>query len=503
MAKRLQHRGGTTSQHSTFTGAVREVTVDTDKNTLVVHDGATAGGHPLATATNFQSTGIDDNASSTAITIDSSENVGIGTSSPEGLLEVGSGNRNALSSTFRPTMLVGTRPYGDISTIDFNPNLGIGNGINISVDASKNFIYYTVTSGAFSERMRIDSSGNVGIGTSSPDELLTVALSGSTGTYFEGGGTPDSSNIRRLRFTSSTTTNAGDTHTLNAESGSGNIAFATFNTERMRIDRYGRVFVNATSPILDGSEKFGVDGGHASFQFNSNTPLLVNRTGTDGPIISIRKDGTVIGSMDAQGDDLVIYSSIAGHCGLRFTDEPSALPTSNFGFVTDNSMDLGRVSNRYDDIFATNGTIQTSDQNEKQSIQSLTNAEMNVAKRLSPLIKTFKWNSAVEEKGDNARTHTGIIAQDVQQAFTDEGLDASNYALFISDTWWEKEISVEATKEKDAYSYIDTKKEATDGYTERTRLGVRYPELLSFIQAYNDQRFTELEARITALETQP
>src|SRR5210317_1555673 len=75
MAKRLQHRGGTTSQHSTFTGAVREVTVDTDKNTLVVHDGATAGGHPLATATNFTSTGIDDNATSTAITIDSNNNV--------------------------------------------------------------------------------------------------------------------------------------------------------------------------------------------------------------------------------------------------------------------------------------------------------------------------------------------------------------------------------------------------------------------------------------------
>src|SRR5210317_1359525 len=51
MAKRLQHRGGTTSQHSTFTGAVREVTVDTDKDTLVVHDGATAGGKPLPTLT--------------------------------------------------------------------------------------------------------------------------------------------------------------------------------------------------------------------------------------------------------------------------------------------------------------------------------------------------------------------------------------------------------------------------------------------------------------------
>ena len=48
MAKKLQLRGGTTSEHSSFTGAVREVTVDTTKDTLVVHDGSTAGGHVLA-----------------------------------------------------------------------------------------------------------------------------------------------------------------------------------------------------------------------------------------------------------------------------------------------------------------------------------------------------------------------------------------------------------------------------------------------------------------------
>ena len=47
MSKLLQLRGGTTSEHSTFTGALREVTVDTDKDTLVVHDGSTAGGHAL------------------------------------------------------------------------------------------------------------------------------------------------------------------------------------------------------------------------------------------------------------------------------------------------------------------------------------------------------------------------------------------------------------------------------------------------------------------------
>lgn len=48
MSKQLQIRGGTTAQHSVFTGAVREITVDTDKDTLVVHDGVTAGGFPLA-----------------------------------------------------------------------------------------------------------------------------------------------------------------------------------------------------------------------------------------------------------------------------------------------------------------------------------------------------------------------------------------------------------------------------------------------------------------------
>ena len=47
MATSIRLRGGTTSQHSTFTGAAKEVTVDTDKNTIVVHDGTTAGGFPL------------------------------------------------------------------------------------------------------------------------------------------------------------------------------------------------------------------------------------------------------------------------------------------------------------------------------------------------------------------------------------------------------------------------------------------------------------------------
>ena len=74
MAKKLQLRRGTTSQHSSFTGAVGEVTVDTDKDALVVHDGSTAGGFPVigekgGTLTDAL-TGVSFNATMDANTVD-------------------------------------------------------------------------------------------------------------------------------------------------------------------------------------------------------------------------------------------------------------------------------------------------------------------------------------------------------------------------------------------------------------------------------------------------
>ena len=56
MAKRIQLRRGTTAQINAFTGAVGEVSVDTDKDVLVVHDGVTAGGFPVAARANADGT---------------------------------------------------------------------------------------------------------------------------------------------------------------------------------------------------------------------------------------------------------------------------------------------------------------------------------------------------------------------------------------------------------------------------------------------------------------
>ena len=50
MSTEIKFRSGTTTEHESFTGAEREITVDTTKNTVVVHDGTTVGGHPLQKA---------------------------------------------------------------------------------------------------------------------------------------------------------------------------------------------------------------------------------------------------------------------------------------------------------------------------------------------------------------------------------------------------------------------------------------------------------------------
>lgn len=83
MSNILKHRRGTTTQHSTFTGAQGEFTHDTTKNTVVVHDGSTAGGFPLARQDGTNAAGtwpinVSGNAAtaSTATQITTARNIG-------------------------------------------------------------------------------------------------------------------------------------------------------------------------------------------------------------------------------------------------------------------------------------------------------------------------------------------------------------------------------------------------------------------------------------------
>jgi hypothetical protein len=70
----FQRRRGTTAQHASFTGLLGELTVDTTKNTVVVHNGSTAGGFPLAGETLTQTL---TNKTLTSPTINTATNVGL------------------------------------------------------------------------------------------------------------------------------------------------------------------------------------------------------------------------------------------------------------------------------------------------------------------------------------------------------------------------------------------------------------------------------------------
>jgi len=255
------------------------------------------------------------------------------------------------------------------------------------------------------------------------------------------------------------------------------MGFRVNNDEKMSIDDSGNLLVgttdtNPTSNNVDGTAALTGGGIRVS---RTGEAAGFNRKGSDGVIVDLRKDGITVGSIGAINGDAYI---VTNNTGLRFYDAGnSVFPINANGASRDNAIDMGFSSVRFDDIYATNGTIQTSDRNEKQQIAALADAEMTAAKAISKLFKTFKWNDSVTEKGDAARTHTGVIAQEVEQAMTDAGLNAGDYAFFISSDWVDEETG-----------------------EERNRKGIRYPQLLSFIGAATEQRLASIEARLDALE---
>lgn len=331
--------------------------------------------------------------------------------------------------------------------------------------------------------INVDGSGNVGIGTSSPS--LATASGSATGLEIFG-------TIPAINLNSGSSDEFllyGGGSNANILVGNNNpLRFIVGGSEACRIDGSGNLLVGKTS------SSFGATGielkADNQFRVTRNGACAsLNRISTDGDIVDLYGPSGLVGAIGTNGNGRLFISS--GDTGLDFEAGTDAIrPCSGAGGARDNVIDLGRPDVRFDDIYATNGTIQTSDANEKQDIEALSDAEQRVAVAAKGLLRKYRWKDAVAEKGDAARIHFGIIAQDLQAAFEAEGLDAGRYGMFISSTWWEAEV--EKTREveqedgttiTETYTATETYDEPTEGATERTRLGVRYPELLAFIIA--------------------
>jgi hypothetical protein len=221
-------------------------------------------------------------------------------------------------------------------------------------------------------------------------------------------------------------------------------------------------------------------GGALTIRGGNNTTT----SGTGGAVSVTAGNGVTTGAAltlaggtgATNGGALILRTAATTTLTTRMTIDAAA------GHVTpgtDNTQNMGSGALRWKEIFAGTGTINTSDENLKEQITSLSVAELAVATAAKGLLKKYKFKDAVLLKGAGARWHIGVIAQDLQDAFTAEGLNAASYGMFCSDTWWELNGSIYHTVD-DIVVLVD---ENTVGAVEVTQLAIRYEELLAFIIA--------------------
>lgn len=179
------------------------------------------------------------------------------------------------------------------------------------------------------------------------------------------------------------------------------------------------------------------------------------------------------------GNPITVATSTFGPSGSSFWtvthiggERLRLIANGSFQPGSDNAQNWGNGSFRWATIFAGTGTINTSDQREKDGIRSLSDAEKAVGAALKALVRAYQWTSSVALKGAGARTHVGWIAQEVIEVFTANGLDPFAYGVCCHDTWEAEDVT------HDKYgNVVRPAVEAGD------RFSLRHDELMAFIVA--------------------
>ena len=368
------------------------ITIGASGDTITVPAGATVSG--------FTSAGIDDNATSTAITISSDEDV---TFTEDILL---GDNKKAIFGAGSDLQIYhdGSNSYIDeqgtgslfirgANTVDIIKPDGT-EYLARFVSDSYNKLYYDgserfeTTSGgvAVTGDLTVDSNAlyvkssndRVGIGNSNPQNKLDISAT----TWDDGILIKNTGNFNTGIIADANRTSAGggilnlqgrwngtEVTSILLQAGSdttnkddGEIAFRTASagtpTERMRITSAGDLLIGKTS---SNTATAGIElraTNQVTITRSSNTPLIINRLSSDAEIVKFQKDGANVGNIGTEGGDISIGTGIVG---LQFIDSQNAIrpfnTTTNTASPADNAIDLGRTVNRFKDIYLGGGAF--------------------------------------------------------------------------------------------------------------------------------------------------
>lgn len=263
----------------------------------------------------------------------------------------------------------------------------------------------------------------------------------------------------------------------------------------------------ATVPLLNGANTWGNSQIMPSLELSAATPFI------DFHLASSSADYTCrIIHPSSTGLDITTPSSTGMKIGAVLYPN------------TDGGINCGTATNRFATVYASAGTINTSDAREKTGVTSLSEAEVSAAIALGKEIGTYKWLSAIEKKGDGARLHVGMTVQRAIEVMESFGLTPLNYAFVCYDEWEAieretKEIArgniysvgdlaytnvpyseFEAYGGHPSFTWEETSREIVviqEGREAGNRYGFRYDQLALFIARGQEERLSRLEALLT------
>jgi hypothetical protein len=267
MSTQIQRRRGTTAQHASFTGAIGETTIDTDKEVVVVHDGTQVGGYPLMRENASNSALALGSAATPSLKFTGDTNTGIYSPGADQVaISTGGSGRLFVSSAGRVGVgAVSTDFPFAVSNTASDSSIGIA-----AANTANSEIFFGDTDSLYSgriryghssdsmqlwtnsaERLRITSAGLVGVGTSSPNSFFHVKGGNNNVANIDN----DGSQYTNLGFSNNGTEkgaiywdNSNSAFILGPNAASSQLLFRANNAERARIDSSGRLGIGNSAP---------------------------------------------------------------------------------------------------------------------------------------------------------------------------------------------------------------------------------------------------------------